>query len=713
MASFALSGVIALALTWLPNRPAVVTLFAFALVVQPVLPRLVGAHNTAVAQTVIDFVIITVLVMLAPMLWAPSMVWVGATVAWQGIASPAKVNVPLLVLAATTASLSGWHAAVTYWWTAPIVIVVVGIALIVHGHQVRTEFREHEQDLMHTLAKAGAVVHHTSLDDSTVSRVIGDIEMLTGWTVDDWCRIDHRSIIHQEDVARYWIEADEAEDGMLLDRSWRMRRPDGRWVWIRDVSRVVVDRNGAKSLRGFSLDVTALEEANRTIAAQARIDILTGLPNRLALHERLGDELDGPTAFALMIIDLDRFKDVNDTLGHEAGDRLLAIVADRLSSALGPSDMLARLGGDEFAVLVANVRSASDVEPIVDRLTSMCSQPVSVNGVRVASSLSIGVAFNASEESDRATIMRHADIAMYAAKRSGQVCRFFDASLEQTSTVHLSLSATVPDAIAAGDIELYFQPKVDLDTLAIVGAEGLARWRHPEHGVLGPSTFLDVATMSDSASLFGRTMIEQGVQMAQRLAAAGRPLPIAVNITMRALHEPDFATWVLDTLERYEVASRLLVLELTEQEVRNPTTGVEGALRALGRAGVELAIDDFGTGHSSMQRLRELSVDELKIDHAFVDGIVDNQVDREIVGSIIALADRLRYRVVAEGVEHAEHARVLREMGCGVAQGFLFAPASPPDAFFEHVVDRDGRDFVGLLPARSPLSWDAAALIDG
>jgi diguanylate cyclase (GGDEF)-like protein/PAS domain S-box-containing protein len=673
------AAIIASTLSQIQHSTSVMWIFLLAAALQPLLPLVAKDGNTGALQAASDFVVIVAIVLAAPALWPASMVWLGATIVWQAIMSPTKVVVVLGVLALAATTITGLNADVSHWWIAALIISLVGVAFTILGHELRIQFRDQEQDLTITLARAGAIVHHTDLGRSAVIRVNGDIEGLTGYTADEWCTLDHRSIIHPDDLAAFWIDAADAHDGMVLDRSWRVRRRDGTSVWLRDVSRVIVDRKGAKSLRGFTLDVTTLEEANRTIAAHARTDPLTGLPNRLALNERIDECVDADLDFALLVIDLDRFKEVNDTLGHEAGDTLLGIVSERIAAALASDDLLARLGGDEFAIIVPHASNADDVVPTIDRIAFECSQPLSLRGVRVATSLSIGVAFSTGGEDDRAAVMRHADIAMYAAKRSGDVFRVFDASLEQTSTIQLSLSATLPDAIANGEFELHFEPQLDLATDRVVGAEGLARWNHPEHGLLGPAAFLDVATMSESASVFARTMVEQAVIMAKRLIAEGRPIKIAVDITMRALHEDDFSPWLFATLGRHGVAPEWLVLELTERDAQDPSSQAIATLDELRAAGIDLSIDDFGTGHPSLQRLRQLEVAELKIDRSLIEDIVENTVDREVVGSIITLATRLGTRVVAEGVEHEHQKDTLAELGCSIVQGYRFATALSPD----------------------------------
>jgi diguanylate cyclase (GGDEF)-like protein len=502
--------------------------------------------------------------------------------------------------------------------------------------------------------------------------------------------------VHPDDVEAYWVEVDDVVPDTVLDRLARFLCKDGSYRWMRDVALVTEDGRGRRSLRGYSVDVTELEEANATIARQLRHDTLTGLPNRLHLNERLNSLLQSDTDFALMLTDLDRFKEVNDTLGHEAGDQLLQVIAERLVAVVRPGDLVARLGGDEYAVVLVGA-SDDEIAIIAQRLAVECGRPTVLNGLAVAVATSTGVAIRSRSGLDRATMLRHADIAMYEAKRSSVGYRLFDASLEQTSTLRLTLTAALGDAIASGELTAYYQPKYDLATRRLIGAEALARWNHPEFGLLTPAAFLDIALMSEHAMPFALATVSNVAATIRTLVDTGSPVPIAANVAMRALRDPDFAPAVLDTLAASGAPPELLVLELTESDPLWPDLRNGLGVRTLVDAGIELSIDDFGTGHSSLERLRAVQVHELKIDRSFVSGMTADPLQHRLVGTIIDLAQGMGHRVVAEGVETEEQRRMLLGLGCTIAQGYLFSPAVPLDEF----VALATAEAIGRTPARS------------
>jgi EAL domain-containing protein (putative c-di-GMP-specific phosphodiesterase class I) len=304
-------------------------------------------------------------------------------------------------------------------------------------------------------------------------------------------------------------------------------------------------------------------------------------------------------------------------------------------------------------------------------------------GVAVAIPTSTGIALRSRSGQSKATMLRHADIAMYEAKRGSESFRVFDESLEQTSTLRLTLSASLAGAIENGELTVFFQPKYDMATRRLVGAEALSRWNHPEFGLLTPAAFLDIALMSESAVPFAISTIRQAASMAWQLDQLGTPMPIAANVAMRALRDPSFAPRVLATLAELGVSPSLLVLELTESDPLWPNTHTVTGLQLLIDAGVQLSIDDFGTGHSSLERLRVLKVHELKVDRSFVDGMLTDASQRQIVRTVIDLAHGLGCQVVAEGVETEDQLSMLLGLGCEVAQGYLFARPMPAAAFVE------------------------------
>ncbi len=661
--------------------------------------KLLPAASMPAALFVINVVTPATITIIEPPFWPAAAMWVGAQLTWQMVMSPRRISLPLALFAVATASVTGAIVDAPSWE-----LVAVGLALIAGfytfiGEMLRREVWESESALVDVLSAAGAMVHHASLDDGTILSLEGDVVGLTGWTRDEWCAASHRDFIHPDDVDAYWIDAETVEPNTIIDRLARVRHADGSWVWLRDIVRVIFDDDGRRYLRGFTLDVTELEEATRTVARQARYDQLTGLANRYLLNQRLDALLDEGVPFALAVLDLDRFKEVNDSLGHEAGDQLLQVIGDRMAAEIGEDDLLARIGGDEFAIIVHGAASEAEVQPLLRRVAMASAQPLTVAGVRIAVSVSAGVAVHTSPADDRATLLRHADIAMYEAKRESKMYRMFDDSLERTSTRRLSLSAALPEAIDTGELTLYFQPKIELATGRLVGAEGLARWEHPDFGVLAPAAFLDLALMSESTVDFALTTIQQAVSAIRHLRELGHEVPIAVNVALGALHGIDFFDSVMGILEWNRIPPHLLIIELTENDVQWPSTEMVQVLDRLHEAGVRLSVDDFGTGHSSMERLRILPISELKIDRSFVSRMIDHPLERHIVNTIVEFAHGFDGHLVAEGVETEEQAELLRTMGCPIAQGFLFGRPMPRREFVREVQRQATRLDLAVTPS--------------
>ena len=408
-------------------------------------------------------------------------------------------------------------------------------------------------------------------------------------------------------------------------------------------------------------------------------DTLTGLPNREAFMRQLISRIDDPEhACAVLYLDLDGFKSVNDGLGHSVGDHVLQVVGARLRSALRSGDFLARLGGDEFGV-VATATDAASAERLAERLIDALSAPVAVRGRRLAMGVSIGIAprdrMDTAEE-----LLRNADLAMYQMKaRGGTGWRVFERSTQEDSLLRLSLETDITSALQRGELEVFYQPLVRLRSGEFAGAEALLRWRHPAHGLLTPDKFLDLAEHSGAIGAIGNWVLDQACAELgrwQEVHSGTETLGVAVNVSGRQLGD-GFAWSVRRALRRHGIDPGSLTLEITEGVIQadaNVVTSTVGQLKALG---VWLAIDDFGTGHSSLARLRDHAFDELKIDRSFVGDLAAG--DATFVHAQIALAHALNMQVVAEGVETQEQLDCLRQADCDQVQGYLFGKPMPAD----------------------------------
>ena len=443
--------------------------------------------------------------------------------------------------------------------------------------------------------------------------------------------------------------------------------------------------------------VTALHRAEQSEAQRASAeadlrflahhDPLTGLLNRAGLFARVGDRgaagTGACTGLSALFIDLDGFKAVNDSLGHAAGDELLAVVAGRLRAAVRESAVLARPAGDEFVLLEA-FADPDDVEPLAERLLGSLSAPVVVHGVEVVVSVSIGAAAGEGPEDTLEDLLRRADLAMYRAKARGRNrWERHDPSVVDPAVGRLQLLEDLRHGLGAGELRLHYQPRVEVRTGVLAGVEALVRWEHPTRGLLPPSEFIEVAEESGLIRGLGAWILDEAVGQAvrwQREDPDAAPVEMAVNLSARQLADPALVDVVTGALARHRFDPSLLVLEITETALMGEPEAALSTLTALRALGVGLAVDDFGTGYSSLTYLKQFPIDELKIDRSFVGGLGTDPGDSAIVASCIQLAHALGLRAVAEGVETETQRLALADLGCDLAQGYHYARPLPADA---------------------------------
>ena len=430
-------------------------------------------------------------------------------------------------------------------------------------------------------------------------------------------------------------------------------------------------------------DVTARRRAEARLLHVAYHDDLTGLPNRTQFNEALRDAMarvdagnSGP--FCVMYLDFDRFKVINDSLGHKAGDTLLEIVADRLRRSLKEGDVLARLGGDEFAVLVRNIPSDQAVAGIAERLLGCFKSPVRLGDTEVTTSASIGITFSSVGYTTPEDVLRDADTAMYRAKKLGKA-RYatFDATLHDQAVEQLALEGEMRRAISNREMIVYYQPVLSLERRTVIGFEALVRWQSPRRGLLAPGEFIGLAEETGLIVEFGEWVLNQACHQLkewQRNGDCDDSLKMNVNVSGVQLARPEFVLTVAQALRRHGVVPRQITLEFTESVLMNGEA-VISTMRQLAELGVKLAIDDFGTGYSSLSYLHTLPIDALKIDQSFVSRMVEEDQGASIVRSIISLGKALNKTLVAEGIENEAQYEQLLAMGCDEGQGYLFSPA--------------------------------------
>jgi diguanylate cyclase (GGDEF)-like protein/PAS domain S-box-containing protein len=478
---------------------------------------------------------------------------------------------------------------------------------------------------------------------------------------------------------------------ILAGKAWQgrvvNRRRDGELFTVNQTVTPIRDGSGRIShFVAIHEDVTAMVEAEQRLQHMARYDFLTDLPNRYTLNERLAHEVQRSSRsggrLAVLLLDLDHFKSVNDNYGHEAGDRLLIQVGRRLREAARASDTLARLGGDEFALLQADVHEPEGTADLALRLIRCVTPAFELGALRIFSSVSIGIAVSRGSGADPAELVRQADLALYRAKEEGRNCfRFFEASMNDEIQGRMALGQDLHHALARSELYLEYQPQVDLRSRRLVGVEALLRWRHPQRGNVGPAEFIPIAESNGLIVPIGEWVLRTACAQARAWQRQGlTPIPVAVNLSGVQLKARDFVERVLAVLDETALPARFLELELTETILMNASESLDRHLETLSRRGVRISLDDFGRAYSSLEYLRRFPLNKLKIDQAFVREVGTNHRDATILSAVIALAGKLQLDVIAEGVEPGNQVDFLLSEGCREAQGFYFARPLPPEA---------------------------------
>jgi diguanylate cyclase (GGDEF)-like protein len=475
--------------------------------------------------------------------------------------------------------------------------------------------------------------------------------------------------------------------------------------------RVVVDR--VDELGQLAVSFNAMADAvagsQRSLTREATTDSLSGLANRAAFRSRLETTLARTDrrggSQAVLFVDLDDFKDVNDSLGHAAGDELLRLVADRLVDTVRPGDLVARLGGDEFAILLDSLDEPGLALTVAQRVVIALAEPVQIGATSVAVGASVGLALR-HENSDLEDLMREADVAMYAAKGKGKNrVEQFDAGLDDLAMARHLLKADVGTAAARGELVLDYQPIVDLTTGLPVGLEALVRWQHPTRGLLPPSSFIEVAEETGAIIGIGAFVLETAARQVQSWQRR-YDLPelwLSVNVSVCQLDQPGFADDVEEILRATRFDPARLVLEITETILADPDGSAAAALVALRATGVRIALDDFGTGYSSIGYLRQLPVDILKIDRSFVTGTYSGSRGNALLEAIVAMARGLGLDVIPEGIEELDQLARLRTMGCDIGQGFLLSRPVPADTIDALLATPIPVAHIGLSAVVSPV----------
>ncbi len=584
-----------------------------------------------------------------------------------------------------------WRYFEAEWWRPGDADFAGGTILHFRDVSEREEARaaasRSEARLGALLLEASDVVMVVRSEDQSLEYVSPSVTRVMGWSLEATFELTWRQVIHPEHLTR-WLEALQLTARELHgSRQIEVKglHKDGTWRWL-DAS--ILNRFDDPLIDGIILhfhDVTARHMAEQELARRALHDSLTGLPNRTLFIDRLETALKRTERsgglVALLYCDLDRFKGVNDTIGHSGADVLLCEVARRMQLTVRAGDSLARLHGDEFAICADEIESRDEAGALAERLRRDLAEPFTVNGREIYLTASIGIAIYAKDDLQSATdLLEHADAAMFVAKKEGRDrFTFYDEDVRLQELSDLAVRDSLRSGIQNEELRLHYQPIYDLATGVVIGTEALVRWQHPTRGLLPPSEFVPVAEEVGMIVSLGGWVLKKAMSQAKEWGfGTTRKAVMWINVSARQLERIDFVNEFVATISALGVPAESIGIEVTETALIDAQSEIDARLRLVKDLGCSIAIDDFGTGYSSLLYLRRYSADTLKIDKSFVAGLGVSRDDTAIVSSLRSLAAMLELRVVAEGVETQDQLQTLRAMGCDSASGYLLArPADP------------------------------------
>lgn len=537
---------------------------------------------------------------------------------------------------------------------------------------------------------------------------------IVGYSEQELLQMNCQSITHPEDFPSFMLKINEVLEGRILTHQMekRYRHKLGHNVWVLVGVSLIRDSESNSSHLIFQIqDITNRKNAEEQLVHEAFHDALTGLPNRAWFMEQLQTSLeqvkhDQGRFFAVLFLDLDRFKTINDSIGHMIGDQLLIGIAERLRRCLRPGDGIARLGGDEFTILLNGIRDASWAIEVAEKIQWHVSQPFNLGGFEACTTASIGIAFSDPGYDRPEDFLRDADTAMYQAKLLGKARHVvFDKGMHVDAMNLLQLETDLRRAIDRQEFQIGYQPIVSLETGKLSGFEALVRWQHPDRGLISPNDFIAVAEETGFIVPIGQwVLLEACSQMRrwQKDLALNEPLYVSVNLSSKQFTHSNLVQQVNRILNITGLSSHSLKLEITERIVMENIEGATGILEQLRALGVELSIDDFGTGYSSLSYLHRLPIDTLKIDRSFISCMGENNENKEIVRTIIALAQNLKMGVVAEGIETEEQLAQLRELNCQDGQGYLFSRPLGVEAAAQYIASSSQTQMTGASAIELP-----------
>lgn len=552
----------------------------------------------------------------------------------------------------------------------------------------RTDWEMHLADSVFQGLREGIMVTDAN---GVILRVNPAFEAITGYAGDEVIGQTPKILHSGYHTARFYEELwqDLMEYHLWRGEVWNRRKNGEVYPQAMVISSVKNKAGNVVQYVSIFNDVTEKKTSEKRIYHLAHYDVLTQLPNRALFHQRLTAALSqakkNGQVLAVMFLDLDGFKYINDSMGHQVGDRLLEVVANRLQHCIRATDTVSRWGGDEFTLILTDLKSTGDADIIAKKILSALLEPISLNGNEIVVGASIGISFYPDDGHTPVILVQNADMAMYRAKENGKNnYQFFTTEMNSTAMERLQLENGLRKALDRQEFELHFQPLPDLSSGTIYGAEALVRWNHPERGLVSPEKFIPIAEDCGLIIPLGNWILRSACaqcKLWQDLGLEG--LKVSVNLSARQFRDPSLVQTIKETLVQTGLEAKYLTIELTESSIMDNAEQTILALNKLKSIGIGLSIDDFGTGYSSLSYLKRFPIDTLKIDRSFVKDIDSDEDDRAIVKSIIVMAHNLNLRVVAEGVETYGHLKFLRDQNCDLIQGYFFSKPLPVSSFNE------------------------------
>ena len=545
--------------------------------------------------------------------------------------------------------------------------------------------QQEANELLDILEKSSNEIYILDIDSTNYLYVNDGATKRLGYTKDELYKMqvyDINPYLSVEDAQK--IRDRLLEQGSVINRTIHKTK-SGELYPVQSYLQPITYK-GANAFIIFDTDIASLveleqqqQENARLLEYQANHDALTDLPNRLLFNDRLKQAIyhakRSNEKFVLLFVDLDRFKQINDSFGHQFGDKVLLEVAHRLKTVIREADTLARIGGDEFTIIAKNIQNKEDVRIVANKVLGVLRKPMKIDSREVYTSISIGACIYPDDAVSEINLIKYADSAMYRAKEEGRDnYKFYSCEMTDITYEKVVIENSLRGAIESGEFEVYFQPQIDSHTQKVIGAEALVRWVHPELGVVAPSRFIGIAEESGLITKIDRIVMDKAMQLFSNWKKMGLEVgKLSLNLAMKQLLEDDFLSLVRANIKKYNFLPEWLEFEVTEGEVmKNPSRSIE-ILHALHDEGITIAIDDFGTGYSSLSYLTKLPLDRIKIDRVFINDIAKDNTSMEIINTIIVLAKSLEFDIIAEGVETAAQLKFLQEKECKNIQGFFYS----------------------------------------